>query len=363
VSPTSATVVQGGSASYTVGINRTGGFSSAVSLSASGLPAGVTATFTPNPASGASSALGVATASDTPPGTYPFTITGTGGALTRTTSATLVVQATPVADFAISVSPASVTLPQGGSGSTTTTVTSVNGFNSATTLSVSGLPSGVTGTFSVNPVTPPAGGSASSTLNLTATAAAATGTFTATVTGTSGALSHSTSLTVTVTTAGQVTVFQDGAESATTTLTFTRTTSSTRWTRQASAPFAGSWRWKAGNASSGNYGNNGDARMTTPTLDLSGAATASLSYAFKYHTETSFDFFEVRISTDGGSTWTNLVRVSGASANWSLWAPLNTIDLHNYAGQTNVKIQFRLTTDPSVTDFGVGIDEIKVTKQ
>ena len=56
-------------------------------------------------------------------------------------------------DFGVSVSPASVSVVQGGSGSTTTTVTSLNGFSSAVSLSASGLPSGVTASFVTNPVT------------------------------------------------------------------------------------------------------------------------------------------------------------------------------------------------------------------
>jgi Immune inhibitor A-like, MAM domain len=362
-SPASAAVTQGNTAGYTVTITPSGGFTGAVSLSASGLPAGATATFSPNPATGTSSALSIATATTTPTGSFPITITGMSGSLTHTTSVTLVVQATPVADFTIGVSPTSVSVVQGGSGSTTTTITSVNGFSSATTLSVSGLPAGVTAAFSANPVTPAAGGTASSTLTLTAATTAATGTFTLTVSGTSATLTHSASLTLTVTTPGPVTVFYDGAESTSTTLVFSNTTASTLWTRNSTSPFAGTWRWRAGGPGGANYGNNGDARMTTPTLNLSGATTVTLTYAFKHSTEATFDFFQVRISTDGGVTWTNLVNVSGQSANWNLWAPLKTINLNAYAGQTNVKIQFRLTTDVSVTDFGAAVDEIKVVKQ
>lgn len=267
-------------------------------------------------------------------------------------------------DFSVSVAPSSLSVARGATGNTTTTVASLNGFASATTLSVSGLPTGVTAAFSANPVTPPANGSVNSTLAFTASATATTGTFTIPVTGTAGALSHTVNLSLTVTSgAGPVTVFSDGAESASTTLTFSNTTTTTRWTRNSSSPFLGSWRWKAGNSTGGNHGNNGDARMTTPTLDLSGATSATLTYAFKYHTEATFDFFQVRISTNGGSTWTNLVNVSGASANWNGWAPVSTINLNSFAGQTNVRIQFRLTSDGSVTDFGAAVDEIKVTKQ
>ena len=271
--------------------------------------------------------------------------------------------ATP--DFSLSASPASVSVVRSASASSTVTVSSSGGFNSAVSLSASGLPTGVTAAFSPTSVTPPANGSGTSSLTFTASSTATTGTFAVTVTGTSGSTSRTTSISLTVTAGGgPVTVFSDGAESASTTFVRSNTTTSTQWTRQASAPYAGTYRWKAGGSTSGNYGNNGDARLTTPTLDLSGAATATLTYAFKHSTEASYDFFQVRISTDGGTTWTNLVNVSGASAGYSAWASPNaSINLNAYAGQTNVKVQFRLTTDVSVTAFGVALDEIKFVKQ
>src|SRR5712664_2995051 len=108
--------------------------------------------------------------------------------------------ATP--DFSIAASPSSLSIAQGSSGTSTITITSLNGFNSATTLSASGLPGGVTAAFSTNPVTPPANGSATSTLTLTASGTATTGNATVTVTGTSGALTHSTTIALTVTSSG-----------------------------------------------------------------------------------------------------------------------------------------------------------------
>jgi subtilisin-like proprotein convertase family protein len=108
----------------------------------------------------------------------------------------------PTPDFTISATPASQTVTQGGSTSYTATVTSVNGFSSATTLSVSGLPSGASAGFSPNPVTPPAGGSTGSTLSVTTAAGTPAGTYTLTITGTSGALSHSTTVSLVVQSAG-----------------------------------------------------------------------------------------------------------------------------------------------------------------
>src|SRR5271157_257219 len=105
-------------------------------------------------------------------------------------------------DFTIGANPSSVTITQGGNGTSTITVTSVNSFSSATTLTASGLPSGVTAAFSPNPVTPPANGNVTSTLTFTASATATTGTSTVTITGTSGSLVQTTTIALTVTTTG-----------------------------------------------------------------------------------------------------------------------------------------------------------------
>ena len=162
---------------------------------------------------------------------------------------------------------------------------------------------------------------------------------------------------------GPVTVFYDGAESASTTFVASNTASTTVWTRNQTSVYQGAWRWRAGSSTGGNYGNSGDARLTTPTLNLSNASTVTLSYAFKHSTESGLDFFQVQISTDGGANWANLVNVSGQSANWNGWAPLQNINLNAYAGQTNVRIRFRLVTNGSVTDWGAAVDEVSVVKQ
>jgi serine protease len=96
LNPSSVTVpATGGTATYTVTITRTNGFSAAVSLSVSGLPSGAAGSFNPASTTGNSSTLTVTVGAATPAaGTYPFTVTGTGGSptLTHTTSGTLIKQ-------------------------------------------------------------------------------------------------------------------------------------------------------------------------------------------------------------------------------------------------------------------------------
>ena len=94
--------------------------------------------------------------------------------------------ATPVAgDFSIGISPSTRFI--GSSTGTTTytvTITPSNGFSGPVSLSVSGLPAHVTGSFSPNPAT------SSSTLTITASGASFSN-VKITVTGTSGTLTHS----------------------------------------------------------------------------------------------------------------------------------------------------------------------------
>src|SRR5439155_22436125 len=59
----------------------------------------------------------------------------------------------PAPTYTLSASPSSVTVTQGSTGSSTITVSPLNGFTSSVTLSASGLPSGVTAAFSPNPTT------------------------------------------------------------------------------------------------------------------------------------------------------------------------------------------------------------------
>ena len=188
-SPSTLSVVQGTSGTSTITITPSSGFSGSVTLSASGLPTGVTATFSPNPAS-TTSTLTLAASATASLGTATVTITGTSGSITQTTTISLTVTASP--SFTISASPGTLSLAQGTSGSSTITLAPANGFSGSVTFSASGLPSGVTASFSPNPA------SSISTLTLTASASAAAGTATVTITGTSGSLTQTTTISLTV---------------------------------------------------------------------------------------------------------------------------------------------------------------------
>ena len=131
-------------------------------------------------------------------GTYPIRVTGNGGGIQQNTTVTLTVTANP--NFTISASPASLTVLQGNQGTSTITTAISGGFNSAISLSASGVPSGTTVSFNPNPI--PAPGSGSSTMAITVGASTATGTYPITVTGNGGGIQQNTTVTLTVTAAG-----------------------------------------------------------------------------------------------------------------------------------------------------------------
>lgn len=96
VSPSSGSTQPGGSVSATVSTTTTAGAAQTVSLSASGLPSGVTASFSPSSVtSGNSSSMTITTSASTPAGTYSITVLGTGTAVSHSVTYSLTVTASP----------------------------------------------------------------------------------------------------------------------------------------------------------------------------------------------------------------------------------------------------------------------------
>ena len=188
--PATLTAAKGSIVTSSIAINAINGFESAVSLSASGLPAGVSASFT-QPSATTTSTLNLTVPSTATAGTWTLTVTGTSGALRATTTIGLTIAAA-AGNFTIAASPASISLSPGGSGASTITVTPLSGFSGSVSFSAAGLPAGVTAAFN------PASAASKTTLTLSAAANAAPASGTITVTGTSGTLTSKITIAVTV---------------------------------------------------------------------------------------------------------------------------------------------------------------------
>jgi hypothetical protein len=194
--PSSETVTAGGSTTYTATVGALSGFTGTVTLSVSGLPTGASGSFSPATIStSGSSTLTITTTSGTAAGTYTVTITGTSGSTQRTSTATLVINAAATPNFTLSPTPTSETVVAGGSTTYTATVGALSGFTGTVTLSVSGLPTGASGSFSPATIST----SGSSTLTIATTSGVAAGTYTVTIAGTSGSLKSSVALNLNIT--------------------------------------------------------------------------------------------------------------------------------------------------------------------
>jgi subtilase family serine protease len=193
-SPGSLSIAQGSAGSTTITSTVTGGFNSAIALSASGQPTGVTIGFNPTSITGAgTSSMSITVGSSVTAGTYAITVTGTSGSTVETTTVSLTVTGSNPA-FSISANPTSITIARSGSGDVTITTTATGGFDSPITLSASGEGSANSVSFSPATIT----GAGSSTMKITVGRNAATGNHTITVTGTSGSTRHTTTVTLDV---------------------------------------------------------------------------------------------------------------------------------------------------------------------
>ena len=259
----------------------------------------------------------------------------------------------PTPDFSLAASPASATVAQGSGVGDTITVTPQNGFSGSVALSASGLPSGVTASFS------PASTTGSSTLTLSASSTAATGTKLVTITGTSGSLSHTTTLNLTVSASGGTAtelITNGGFESG-----------STAWTASSGvitnatgeAAHAGSYKaWLDG------YG-TATTDTVAQTLTIPSAAT-SATLTFWLHidtaettTTTAYDTLTVQLQNSSGGVLTTLASYSNLNKNTGYTQ--KTFDVSAYKGQT-VKLYFKGVEDASSQTSFV-IDDVSLKYQ
>ena len=193
--PSSVSLTAGSSATSSVSVAGTGGFTGSVTLSVSGLPAGVTAAFNPpSVAPGGASVLTLTAAASTAATTASLTVTGASGSLSAKAAISLTVNANVAAGFTLKAASPSLNLPLGSSASTVVSVAPAGNFTGNVTLAVTGLPCMVQAVFT--PSTVKAGGTASLQLTSSNGPLVTTG---LTITGSSGSLSATTPLNLTVT--------------------------------------------------------------------------------------------------------------------------------------------------------------------
>jgi len=189
------TVTVGATGADTVSASGSGGFNSAITLSAAGQPSGVTVRFSAASIKANSAAtVSFQVATTAAPGVYPIAITGTSGSLVQSTTVNLTI---PTPTFSLAASAGSVAVTEGLSGTLRLSTAAAGGFAAPVQFSASGQPSGMSVSFSPATVT----GAGTSTVSFLVGATVAAGSYPVMLTGSSGSLQQSVTVTVNVATA------------------------------------------------------------------------------------------------------------------------------------------------------------------
>lgn len=206
---TSPTLSIGSGTNFTVTVAPLGGFSNAVSLAISGLPAAANGSFSPPVVNLATLnyvstnvTLSITTSGLTPAGIYPVSIISTSGSVSHTNIVTLA-----VGNFSVSAVPSSQTISSGNSTSYLITVATNTGFNGTVSFGVTGLPPNTTAGFSPSSLN----GAGNSTLTVDTAANIASGIYTLTVNATNSAVVGA--VTVSLTVVGTTPVWNGGSSS------------------------------------------------------------------------------------------------------------------------------------------------------
>ena len=124
------------------------------------------------------------------------------------------------------------------------------------------------------------------------------------------------------------------------------------------------------------YQNNEDKQLTYNTVvDLSSVGSASVTFMTRFSIENNWDYAQFEVSIDGGNNWiaqcgsyTNLANAGngfqpvgepvydGAQNTFVM----ETIDLSDYIGQSDVRFRFDFKTDGAQTDAGIWVDDFEV---
>lgn len=124
---------------------------------------------------------------------------------------------------------------------------------------------------------------------------------------------------------------------------------STTWGVTTAQASSGTKSWT--DSPTGNYANNINTILTL-TNPLAVSANQSLRFRANISTESDYDFLIGEFSTNG-TTWTRFFRFTGSSGGWKTYG----VSMAQFAGQ-NVQVRFRLTSDGSVVQDGVYLDDI-----
>lgn len=121
----------------------------------------------------------------------------------------------------------------------------------------------------------------------------------------------------------------------------------------------------------GTYNVSETSYLTSPAFNFSCfTADPTITFLISHQVESGYDYCVLQSSIDGGTTFTNVGSNTSGGTNWyqtasgfngaRTWTSASHL-LTGLAGQANVILRFRFTSDNSVQQTGVGIDLVNIT--
>ena len=126
---------------------------------------------------------------------------------------------------------------------------------------------------------------------------------------------------------------------------------------------AGTYCYVTGNGPDGGHYTNydidgGPTRLISPTIDLSGENAEISAYNW-YYSELGDDPYEIDVSNNNGSTWTN---VYSSNASLSGWSPISFVVGDYVTPTSQVKVRFSAQDQPSNDIVEAGVDDFMVLR-
>ncbi|MFH0894910.1 MAG: hypothetical protein V2A54_10790, partial [Bacteroidota bacterium] len=98
-------------------------------------------------------------------------------------------------------------------------------------------------------------------------------------------------------------------------------TAQSPWAQTTESAHSGLISWTE--SPNGYYSSNLTSALTSPTIDLTKTISASIEFWHKYEFEKDYDYGYVEVSSNSGTTWTQIKSFTGTKAAWGK----ETIDL------------------------------------
>jgi hypothetical protein len=127
------------------------------------------------------------------------------------------------------------------------------------------------------------------------------------------------------------------------------------WARSGESAHGAGQAWS--DSPGGNYANQTNATLWSPTFDLSRYTSVTATFWHDHDFEAGQDFGTVWVDDDGSLT--QIASFAGDSGGWFQ----ESLDLSAYAGSTSVRIGFRVTTNSSGVRDGWHVDDVVITGQ